>query len=225
MGELMRRYWQPCAVSATLKSDHPQKSAATGRGSDPVPRQAGPPGLVHEHCCHRGTSLFYGRIEDDGIRCCYHGWKFDVKGHCLEQPAEVDGGRNRDKIASALVSGAGTLRPGLRLYGPAREEAGAAALGASRRPRTRRIHRDRLRKPPYGPLNDLPFNPLQFNWLQTFENTMDPAHVPWLHFRHSGDQFTGSPLMRMDGERRQPPPYALIENLPRRSSAGGPSWA
>jgi hypothetical protein len=46
---------------------------------------------------HRGTSLYYGRIEERGIRCCYHGWLFDVQGNCVEQPCEPDGGRHRDK--------------------------------------------------------------------------------------------------------------------------------
>ena len=49
---------------------------------------AGRPGLVYPRCCHRGTTLYYGKVEERGIRCCYHGWLFDVEGHCLEMPCE-----------------------------------------------------------------------------------------------------------------------------------------
>ena len=55
-------------------------------------------GLLHARCCHRGTTLYYGKVEEDGIRCCYHGWKFDTEGHCLEQPCEPDGGQFKDKV-------------------------------------------------------------------------------------------------------------------------------
>ena len=51
---------------------------------------AGRPGLVYPRCCHRGTTLYYGKVEERGIRCCYHGWLFDVEGHCLEMPCEPD---------------------------------------------------------------------------------------------------------------------------------------
>jgi hypothetical protein len=53
---------------------------------------------VYPHCAHRGTSLYYGKVEERGIRCCYHGWLFDVQGHCLDQPCEPEGGRARDKV-------------------------------------------------------------------------------------------------------------------------------
>ena len=55
-------------------------------------------GLLHARCCHRGTTLYYGKVEEDGIRCCYHGWKFDTEGHCLEQPCEPEGGQFKDKV-------------------------------------------------------------------------------------------------------------------------------
>ena len=93
MGELMRRYWHPCFDSASLTSDKPRKVRLIGEDLILFRDKQGKVGLVHEHCCHRGTSLFYGRIEDDGLRCCYHGWKFDVEGRCLERPCEIDGGR------------------------------------------------------------------------------------------------------------------------------------
>ena len=104
------------------------------------PRRA----ACYPHCTHRGASLYYGKVEERGIRCCYHGWLFDVQGHCLEQPCEPDGGEpRRDQRAPALVPGARSVRPGLGLPGPAGQEAGAAALRVPGGARRRRIHRSR----------------------------------------------------------------------------------
>ena len=55
-------------------------------------------GLVGEHCSHRLASLAYGRVDEEGIRCPYHGWKFDHAGKCLEQPAEPPEGKFKDRI-------------------------------------------------------------------------------------------------------------------------------
>jgi phenylpropionate dioxygenase-like ring-hydroxylating dioxygenase large terminal subunit len=59
---------------------------------------AGQAGLLHSRCAHRGTTLHYGKVEERGIRCCYHGWLFDAQGRCLEQPCEPEGGLFRDKV-------------------------------------------------------------------------------------------------------------------------------
>jgi nitrite reductase/ring-hydroxylating ferredoxin subunit len=89
MGELLRRYWHPVGLAADASAT-PQ-GAGAGRRPDPVSRRTGRPGLVYPHCAHRGTSLYYGKVEERGIRCCYHGWLFDVQGHCLDQPCEPAG--------------------------------------------------------------------------------------------------------------------------------------
>ena len=96
MGELLRRYWHPVGLAADA-SDTPRKVRALGEDLVLFRDRQGRPGLLHARCCHRGTTLYYGKVEDDGIRCCYHGWKFDTKGHCLEQPCEPDGGKFKDK--------------------------------------------------------------------------------------------------------------------------------
>ncbi len=98
-GELLRRYWQPVALSEELPA-----------GGAPVPVRIlgedlvlfrdnkGRPGLLGIHCSHRGTDLSYGRVEDGGLRCVYHGWLYDIDGRCLEQPGEPGGGEHRDSI-------------------------------------------------------------------------------------------------------------------------------
>ena len=55
-------------------------------------------GILELHCSHRGTSLEFGRVEDNGIRCCYHGWLYDRRGKCLEQPAEPEDSTFKDRI-------------------------------------------------------------------------------------------------------------------------------
>ena len=89
MGELMRRYWVP----AVLSSEIPQPDGAPVRVKLLGERllafrdSAGRPGLLDEFCAHRGASLFLGRNEEGGIRCSYHGWKYDVTGRCVELPS------------------------------------------------------------------------------------------------------------------------------------------
>src|SRR5215470_18247351 len=90
MGELFRRFWLPIALAEELP----------GPDGDPVRVQVlgeplvlfrdtqGRPGLVDAYCPHRGASLFFGRNEEAGLRCVYHGWKFDVHGNCVDMPNE-----------------------------------------------------------------------------------------------------------------------------------------
>ncbi|MGE0830599.1 MAG: Rieske 2Fe-2S domain-containing protein, partial [Hyphomonadaceae bacterium] len=93
-GELLRRYWHPIAESADVK-DLPIAVRALGEDLILFRDKKGRCGLVYPRCIHRGTSLFYGRIEEEGIRCCYHGWMFDTEGRCVDQPCEPENGAAR----------------------------------------------------------------------------------------------------------------------------------
>jgi phenylpropionate dioxygenase-like ring-hydroxylating dioxygenase large terminal subunit len=98
MGELLRRYWHPIRPGRRRQRHTPQVRVL---GEDLILFRDGQgrPGLVYPHCAHRGTSLYYGKVEAQGIRCCYHGWLFDVQGHCLDQPCEPEAARTpRDKV-------------------------------------------------------------------------------------------------------------------------------
>ena len=97
MGELLRRYWQPLALSAEL-ADLPKAVRILGEDLVAFRDKSGRVGVLDAHCVHRGTSLEYGRIEEDGIWCCYHGWKFAPDGRCLEMPAEPPSSRFKDKV-------------------------------------------------------------------------------------------------------------------------------
>jgi phenylpropionate dioxygenase-like ring-hydroxylating dioxygenase large terminal subunit len=81
-GELLRRYWHPIAPAVELTDEKPKKKIRV-LGEDLVlyRDRNGGYGLVGEHCSHRGVSLYYGFVEDDGIRCPYHGWKYDAAGN------------------------------------------------------------------------------------------------------------------------------------------------
>jgi nitrite reductase/ring-hydroxylating ferredoxin subunit len=210
MGELMRRYWQPCFPSELLTSERPRRVRLLGEELILFRDKQGRPGLMHEHCCHRGASLYYGRVEEDGIRCCYHGWKFDPQGHCLVQPAELDGGRTRGKFRQpwypveeryGLVyayMGPPEKKPVLTRWKQFEDLAPDETIelrwnigiGARRLPR-------------------YDIECLDFNWLQAFEQPMDGVHLPWLHYHHSGDQFTTVKLPK-SGEL---PPYARIDGI------------
>src|SRR5438105_7835272 len=90
MGTLMRQYWIPAALSSELPEPDgaPVRIRLLGENLIAFRVSSGAVGLVQNQCPHRGTSLFYGRNEDDGLRCVYHGWKFDVRGRCVDMPSE-----------------------------------------------------------------------------------------------------------------------------------------
>jgi phthalate 4,5-dioxygenase oxygenase subunit len=98
-GELIRRYWQPVALSEELpQGGAPLAVRIMSEDFALFRDNQGRPGLLALHCSHRGTDLTYGRVEDGGLRCLYHGWLYDICGSVLEQPGEPDGGVHRDQI-------------------------------------------------------------------------------------------------------------------------------
>ncbi len=98
-GELIRRYWQPVALVEELPAGGAPLSVRI-LGEDLVlfRDEQQRVGLLGIHCSHRGTDLSYGRIENGGLRCLYHGWLYDIHGRCLEQPGEPEGGEHRGQI-------------------------------------------------------------------------------------------------------------------------------
>jgi len=184
MGELLRRYWHPIGLVGDA-GEVPHKVRALGEDLILFRDAKGCAGLLHARCCHRGTTLYYGKVEEKGLRCCYHGWLFDTQGHCLEQPCEPQGGLFKDKVRQPwypleeryglifAYMGPLTKKPVLPRYDcletmDAGEfvEADDTSLGGG------------------GPAI------IPCNWLQHYENIVDPFHVPVLHGSFSGPQFT-----------------------------------
>lgn len=186
-GEYLRRYWHPVGVSASV-TDRPQKVRILGEDLILFRDKKGRAGLLYPRCMHRGTSLYYGHVEDEGIRCCYHGWMFSVEGHCLDQPCEPGGGTHRETARQpwypveeryGLVfayMGPPEKRPVLPRYDilESLEEGEFIEVDGSG----------------YGGYADVVADPhVPFHWLQNWENIVDPYHVQVLHATFSGIQF------------------------------------
>lgn len=166
-GELLRRYWHPIAAAGEVTAEKPKRRVRV-LGEDLVLFRdgAGRLGLLEEHCPHRSASLYYGFIEEDGLRCAYHGWKFDCEGACLEMPFEPDDLPLRSKVrakAYRIEQLSGLI---------------FAYLGPDPAPLLPRyealVRRDVARK-----IYILPV--LECNWLQVMENSVDPSHTHFLH--------------------------------------------
>jgi 5,5'-dehydrodivanillate O-demethylase oxygenase subunit len=98
-GEMLRRYWWPVAFTEVVRPEaRPTKVKLLGQEFVLFRDGSGKLGLLELHCSHRGTSLEFGRVEKNGIRCCYHGWLYDRAGKCLEQPAEPEESTFKDRI-------------------------------------------------------------------------------------------------------------------------------
>src|SRR6266850_4529753 len=90
MGNVFRRYWLPVLLSSELPEADgaPVRVRLLGENLIAFRVTSGRVGLIQNNCPHRGASLFFGRNEEEGLRCVYHGWKFDTRGACLDMPNE-----------------------------------------------------------------------------------------------------------------------------------------
>jgi phenylpropionate dioxygenase-like ring-hydroxylating dioxygenase large terminal subunit len=165
-GEYLRRFWQPIIASEELH-DLPRRLRIMGEDLVVFRDQSGAVGLLELHCPHRGTSLEFGLVGAKGIRCCYHGWLFDVDGKILETPGEPPDSTLKDRLYHGAY--------------PVQEYRGLvfAYMGPP----------DKKPEFPILDTYDLPGYQLvaspgyiwPCNWLQVKENSMDPAHLAFLH--------------------------------------------
>src|SRR5262249_15380067 len=100
MGDLMRQYWIPGMLSSELPSADcsPVRVMLLGERLIAFRDTSGRVGIVADSCPHRGASMFFGRNEEDGLRCVYHGWKFDVSGACIDMPSEPAESNFKSKV-------------------------------------------------------------------------------------------------------------------------------
>ena len=186
-GELLRRYWHPVAVRQELTEEQPTKFVRL-LGEDLVlfRDKSSRVGLLADHCSHRGASLLYGRIEERGIACAYHGWLYDVQGVCLETPAEPVRSADSEPRESGAFGADSNLRLTVRhpAY-PVRSFIGMywAYLGPLPAPEIPRYdvwaRKDGRRRIAVHPRIDC-------NWFQAMENSVDPAHLQILHQEITG---------------------------------------
>jgi 5,5'-dehydrodivanillate O-demethylase len=168
MGELLRRYWLPVAASSDLVRGAAQRVRLLGEDLALFRDATGRLGLLEAACPHRGASLAHGCVDHQGIRCPYHGWKFDAQGACLELPSEP---------------AESPLRGRVRARAHSVEELGGlvfAYLGPAPAPLLPRW--DLLVWE--GVLRDVGHALVPCNWLQIMENSVDPHHIEWLHGHH-----------------------------------------
>jgi phthalate 4,5-dioxygenase len=168
MGTLIRRYWVPALFSHQVAEPDspPARVKLMGEKLVAFRDTEGRVGLVEEHCPHRTASLFFGRNEECGLRCVYHGWKFDVAGNCVDMPSEPAGSNFMHKVRltaypclerGGLVwtyMGAPALKPGF-------PELEWTAVPETYRFVTRHIQ--------------------ECNWLQALEGGFDTSHLTFLH--------------------------------------------
>src|SRR5512145_3357077 len=168
MGDLMRQYWVPAALSSELpaRDGAPLRVRLLGEDLIAFRASSGGVGLIRNSCPHRGASLFYGRNEGEGLRCVYHGWKFDVTGRCVDMPNEPPESNFCSKVRAIAY--------------PCVERHGVIWAYLGPRP-----------TPP--PLPDLEPNMLprgeyaiqkvlrECNWFQALEGDIDTSHLGFLH--------------------------------------------
>ena len=166
MGDLLREYWLPALRSDELPAPDcpPLRVLLLGEELIAFRTGSGSVGLIQNACPHRGASLFFGRNEEEGLRCVYHGWKFDARGDCVDMPSEPAQSNFRSKVRATAY--------------PTRERGGIvwAYLG----PRT---------VPPELPLIEanliegatIQTYQRECNWVQALEGDIDTSHFGFLH--------------------------------------------
>jgi phthalate 4,5-dioxygenase oxygenase subunit len=168
MGQLMRRHWIPACMSEEVaeRDGVPVRSRLLGEDLVVFRDTRGRLGVLGEHCLHRRASLAFGRNEDCGLRCLYHGWKFDVEGNVVDMPSEAPGAAEK-------------LRKKTRSY-PVREGGAFVWVWMGSREAMREFE-----APAWAPTRDARISILKMhvacNWAQVLEGSIDSAHSSSLH--------------------------------------------
>jgi phthalate 4,5-dioxygenase len=169
MGELFRRFWLPAVLSAEIAEPDcpPVRLRILSENLIAFRDTEGRPGIVSAYCTHRLAPLFYGRNECGGIRCIYHGWKFDVNGNCLETPNVPAGAPDiRERV-------------GIKAY-PVTERSGViwVYMGPEdKQPPFPQIEYAQMPEGHYYAARWLQ----RTNWSQGLEGEIDSSHISWLH--------------------------------------------
>jgi len=175
-GDYLRRYWQPVGIASEL-GNRPKLIRILAEDLVLFRDKSDRVGLVHRNCPHRRASLEFGVPEERGIRCCYHGWLFDVDGTTLEVPGQPEG--VEDRICKSVTLGA---------Y-PTHEYKGLifAYMGPADKKPPFPVY-DTLEMPGH---DYVPYKaPFHCNWLQVLDAIVDPIHTAFLHSKISRSQFS-----------------------------------
>lgn len=180
MGNLLRRYWTPACLSSEIPEPDspPLRVRLLGENLVAFRDTNGRVGLVDESCPHRGASMYYGRNEECGLRCVYHGWKFDVDGACVDMPCEpaTSSFKDRVTIPSYPVHESGGIV--WTYMGPKESMTPFRDFGTDSLPPEQHLAYKQITK---------------CNWVQAMEGNLDTTHISWLH------QFNGIDDIPDDG--------------------------
>ena len=168
MGNLLRRYWTPALLSNEIPEPDSPPVRVRILGEDLIAFRDtnGDPGLFVTACPHRGASLFFGRNEEAGLRCVYHGWKFDTAGACVDMPSEPAESNFKNKVR-------------VKAY-PTRESGGIvwAYMGPpEKQPGFRDFGSESVPKDQWQAFKATAL----CNWVQRNEGQIDSSHISWLH--------------------------------------------
>jgi phthalate 4,5-dioxygenase oxygenase subunit len=168
MGDLMRRFWQPILLSEELpqRDGEPVRVRLLGEDMVAFRDTNGNVGMIDNYCPHRRASLFFGRNEECGLRCVYHGWKFDINGDCVDMPSEPAESNFKDKVR---ITAYPTHEAGDCIFvymGPKEVQPPFPHLEWTRVPSANRLMMRWIQ---------------DSNYMQTIEGDLDTAHVSFLH--------------------------------------------
>jgi phthalate 4,5-dioxygenase len=168
MGDLMRQYWIPALLSNELSEPDgpPRRIRLLGEDLIAFRDTTGKVGLIGNHCPHRGASLFFGRNEEEGIRCVYHGWKFDVTGACLDMPNEPPESNFKNKVRATAYPCLERSGVVWTYMGPRAEVPPLPEIEANMLPEGEYSANVTLR---------------ECSWLQALEGDIDTSHLGFLH--------------------------------------------
>ena len=196
MGELMRRYWLPVMRSDELEpGGAPVRLRVLGENFLAFRSPNGRVGVIDHRCAHRCASLFFGRNEDAGMRCAYHGWQFDVDGRCVDMPSEPPETQFKEKV---------------RLRSAAVEEhygAVWACLAGDDAPPFPKFDLDHVDESQI----EVEFFFRECNWLQGMEADIDTVHVGFLHMGGFGTDMFEKGSTNYYRQADKAPRYEAIE--------------
>lgn len=177
MGNLMRQYWIPALPAREFPEagSAPLRMRLLGENLVMFRDTLGRVGALEESCPHRGASLYFARNEDGGLRCAYHGWKFDVDGNCMDTPSEQPD--KREKLCARVKA---------RAY-PCREVNKMVWIYMGPRETPPPFPEFEINLLPDAQVGEPQIMMEQANWLQNIEGDLDSAHLDWLHSRLGED--------------------------------------
>lgn len=177
MGALLRQYWQPFLFSSELRADGPpERVRLLGENLVAFRATDGHVGLIDEHCPHRRASLYFGRNEENGLRCLYHGWKFDTAGACIDMPSEPAESNFKSKVQTVVYPCVERCGMIWAYLGPQKPAPSLPRFEWMDLPEEHHVKSKRVQ---------------YTNWVQAMEGDIDQSHVSYAHSMLDGNSTGG----------------------------------